>query len=116
MAQVVREGPYGDALGGPMTPHHLESSAVINAFAEGVLAFVDDHARFAAAAARPVSSLGPTSALSKWMMDTAEDAAPISTLLENRAFRNYLERRVGDRALAEDILQDAFEKVVGRFR
>ena len=49
------------------------------------------------------------------MMDSAEDAAPISTLLENhRAFLNYLERRVGDRALAEDILQDAFAKVVAR--
>ena len=48
-------------------------------------------------------------------MDSAEDAAPILTLLENhRAFLNYLERRVGDRALAEDILQDAFAKVVAR--
>ena len=38
------------------------------------------------------------------MMDLAEDAASISTLLENhRAFLSYLERRVGDRALAEDI-------------
>jgi RNA polymerase sigma-70 factor (ECF subfamily) len=36
-------------------------------------------------------------------------------LLENhRAFLRYLERRVGDRALAEDILQDAFAKVVAR--
>jgi DNA-directed RNA polymerase specialized sigma24 family protein len=33
--------------------------------------------------------------------------APIVVLLENhRAFLRYLERRVGDRALAEDILQD----------
>jgi RNA polymerase sigma factor (sigma-70 family) len=48
-------------------------------------------------------------------MDSAHDAAPLSTLLENhRAFLNYLERRVGDRALAEDILQDAFAKVVSR--
>lgn len=47
------------------------------------------------------------------MMDT--DGAPVSTLLENhRAFLAYLERRVGDRALAEDILQDAFAKVVAR--
>jgi RNA polymerase sigma factor (sigma-70 family) len=38
---------------------------------------------------------------------------PIAALLDNhRAFLNYLERRVGDRALAEDILQDAFVKVV----
>jgi RNA polymerase sigma factor (sigma-70 family) len=48
-------------------------------------------------------------------MDTARDAAPVATLLENhRAFLRYLERRVGDRALAEDILQDAFAKVVAR--
>ena len=52
-----------------------------------------------------------------WMMDTAENAAPVATLLENhRAFLRYLERRVGDRALAEDILQDAFAKVVARAR
>src|SRR5688572_12501883 len=49
------------------------------------------------------------------MMDSAEDATPISTLLENhRAFLNYLEGRVGDPSLAEDILQDAFAKVVAR--
>ena len=49
------------------------------------------------------------------LMDSAEEAAPISTLLENhRAVLSYLERRVGDRALAEDILQDAFAKVVAR--
>jgi RNA polymerase sigma-70 factor (ECF subfamily) len=48
-------------------------------------------------------------------MDTAENAAPVATLLDNhRAFLRYLERRVGDRALAEDILQDAFAKVVAR--
>ena len=40
---------------------------------------------------------------------------PVAILLENhRAFLQYLERRVGDRALAEDILQDAFVKVVER--
>lgn len=39
----------------------------------------------------------------------------MATLLENhRAFLRYLERRVGDRALAEDILQDAFAKLVAR--
>ena len=49
------------------------------------------------------------------MMDPADGAPPISTLLENRrAFLSYLERRVGDRALAEDILQEAFAKVVAR--
>jgi RNA polymerase sigma-70 factor (ECF subfamily) len=48
-------------------------------------------------------------------MDTAEPGAPVAILLENhRAFLRYLERRVGDRALAEDILQDAFAKVVTR--
>jgi RNA polymerase sigma factor (sigma-70 family) len=41
--------------------------------------------------------------------------ASVSTLLVNhRAFLRYLERRVGDRALAEDILQDAFTKVLAR--
>ena len=49
------------------------------------------------------------------MMRTAEGPAAIDTLLANhRAFLRYLERRVGDRALAEDILQDAFAKVVSR--
>ena len=48
-------------------------------------------------------------------MDTPAGPAPLETLLENqRAFLRYLERRVGDRALAEDILQDAFAKVVAR--
>ena len=42
-------------------------------------------------------------------------SAPVAILLENhRAFLRYLERHVGDRALAEDILQDAFAKVVAR--
>ena len=41
--------------------------------------------------------------------------APIEVLLENhRAFLRYLERRVGSRELAEDILQDAFIKVIDR--
>jgi DNA-directed RNA polymerase specialized sigma24 family protein len=49
-------------------------------------------------------------------MDAAADTpAPIATLLENhRAFLRYLECRVGDRALAEDSLQEAFAKVVAR--
>jgi RNA polymerase sigma-70 factor (ECF subfamily) len=47
--------------------------------------------------------------------DTDEFAAPLSVLLENhRAFLRYLERRVGDREMAEDILQDAFIKVMDR--
>ena len=41
--------------------------------------------------------------------------APLDLLLENhRAFLQYLERRVGNRELAEDILQDAFVKVMNR--
>jgi DNA-directed RNA polymerase specialized sigma24 family protein len=48
-------------------------------------------------------------------MDAPETDRPLEALLENhRAFLRYLERRVGDRALAEDILQDAFAKVVAR--
>lgn len=48
-------------------------------------------------------------------MDAVEHRGPVATLLENhRAFLQYLERRVGDRALAEDILQEAFAKVVAR--
>ena len=44
-----------------------------------------------------------------------ETPAPLEILLENhRAFLKYLERRVGDRELAEDILQDAFAKVIDR--
>jgi len=46
----------------------------------------------------------------------SEDSpAPLDALVENhRAFLRYLERRVGDRELAEDILQDAFIKVMDR--
>ena len=45
----------------------------------------------------------------------SDDASALSVLLENhRAFLLYLERRVGDRSLAEDILQDAFTKVMDR--
>lgn len=48
-------------------------------------------------------------------MNTDTNAASLATLLENhRAFLRYLERRVGDRALAEDILQNAFAKVLAR--
>ena len=43
----------------------------------------------------------------------ADTPAPLEVLVENhRAFLAYLERRVGDRALAEDILQDAFVRMV----
>jgi RNA polymerase sigma factor (sigma-70 family) len=49
-------------------------------------------------------------------MDAGDDApALVATLLENQqAFLRYLQRRVGDRELAEDILQEAFAKVVAR--
>lgn len=48
-------------------------------------------------------------------MDAQEAAAPVEALLANhRAFLRYLERRVGDGALAEDILQDAFAKIVAQ--
>jgi RNA polymerase sigma-70 factor (ECF subfamily) len=47
--------------------------------------------------------------------ETRDSAAPLEVLLENhRAFLRYLERRVGNRELAEDILQDAFVKVMDR--
>jgi len=42
-------------------------------------------------------------------------AAALDVLLQNhRAFLAYLTRRVGDRALAEDLLQDAFARVLAR--
>ena len=47
----------------------------------------------------------------------SEDDSPssIAVLLEShQAFLRYLERKLGNRALAEDILQDAFVKVVAR--
>ena len=48
-------------------------------------------------------------------MDAPDTAAPVEALLENhREFLRYLERRVGDRAFAEDILQEAFAKLVSR--
>lgn len=44
-----------------------------------------------------------------------DTVAPLDVLLENhRAFLRYLEGRVRDRALAEDILQDAFAKLIDR--
>ena len=50
-----------------------------------------------------------------WAVSTDQASAPVTALLENhRAFLQYLERRVGDRTLAEDLLQDAFAKVVAR--
>lgn len=43
----------------------------------------------------------------------AETPVPLATLVENqRAFLHFLERRVGDRATAEDLLQDAFARAV----
>ena len=44
-----------------------------------------------------------------------DSPAPLDVLLENhRVFLRYLARRVGDAELAEDILQDAFIKVLDR--
>jgi RNA polymerase sigma factor (sigma-70 family) len=49
------------------------------------------------------------------MGDADQNSPVVAALLDNhRMFLRYLERRVGDRALAEDILQDAFAKVVAR--
>jgi RNA polymerase sigma factor (sigma-70 family) len=46
---------------------------------------------------------------------STSDAGPLSVLLENhRAFLAYLTRKVGDAFLAEDLLQDAFARVVAR--
>jgi RNA polymerase sigma factor (sigma-70 family) len=46
---------------------------------------------------------------------TRASRAPLDVLLEShRVFLRYLERRVGDSSLAEDILQDAFVKVMER--
>jgi len=43
------------------------------------------------------------------------DADGLSRLWENhRVFLRYLEGKVGDRVLAEDILQDAFAKIIAR--
>jgi RNA polymerase sigma factor (sigma-70 family) len=45
--------------------------------------------------------------------DAAADHRALEVLVENRhAFLRFLERRVGDRATAEDILQDAFGRAV----
>ena len=44
-----------------------------------------------------------------------EAPAPLDALVENhRAFLRYLERRVGERGLAEDILQDSFTRVLAQ--
>src|SRR5262245_8056769 len=49
------------------------------------------------------------------MADSEVAREVLPALLENhRAFLRYVERRVGDRALAEDILQDAFAKALSR--
>lgn len=48
-------------------------------------------------------------------METEPTAGELSVLLDNhRAFLRFLERRVGSQDVAEDILQDAFAKVVAR--
>jgi RNA polymerase sigma-70 factor (ECF subfamily) len=49
------------------------------------------------------------------MSETMNEEPPLQLLVENHgAFLKFLARRVGDRALAEDILQDAFVKVMSR--
>jgi RNA polymerase sigma factor (sigma-70 family) len=65
--------------------------------------------------ARPTQTRASAAARSAlyWDMDQDEEIpkTAVAVLLENhRAFLGYLERRVGDRALAEDILQDAFTR------
>ena len=48
-------------------------------------------------------------------MDSRPISTPADALLENhRAFLQYLVKRLGDREIAEDILQEAFAKVVSR--
>jgi RNA polymerase sigma factor (sigma-70 family) len=48
-------------------------------------------------------------------MDADELSPSVAVLVDNhRALLHYLERRVGDRTIAEDILQDAFAKVVAQ--
>lgn len=48
-------------------------------------------------------------------LETKPSAETVRVLVENhRAFLQFLERRVGDRALAEDILQDAFVRGIGK--
>ena len=54
--------------------------------------------------------------MTRRVVDPAEHRASIEALVANhQASVRYLERRVGDCALAEDILQDAFAKI-GRVR
>jgi RNA polymerase sigma-70 factor (ECF subfamily) len=49
------------------------------------------------------------------MSDSEAGRNVVDTLLENhRAFLAYLTRRVGDRAMAEDLLQEAFAKTLAR--
>ncbi len=48
-------------------------------------------------------------------LDARPDAEIVGVLVDNhRSFLRFLERRVGDRALAEDILQDAFVRGLGK--
>jgi RNA polymerase sigma-70 factor (ECF subfamily) len=49
------------------------------------------------------------------MSDAATNPSAIQTLVDNhRVFLAFLERRVGDRATAEDLLQDAFVRGIDR--
>src|SRR3954452_11324629 len=59
--------------------------------------------------------LGILTSMARSEAPADESSAPLDVLLENhRVFLRYLERRVGDRELAEDILQDAFIKLMDR--
>jgi DNA-directed RNA polymerase specialized sigma24 family protein len=48
--------------------------------------------------------------------DSTDGRTRVATVLvqNHRAFLRFLERRVGDRALAEDLLQDAFTRNLDR--
>lgn len=62
----------------------------------------------------PVRLAEPSPSRINAMEPVPAEAALEALLANHRAFLGYLERRVGDRALAEDILQEAFAKVVSR--
>jgi RNA polymerase sigma factor (sigma-70 family) len=49
-------------------------------------------------------------------LDSSVDRTRVANVLveNHRAFLRFLERRVGDRALAEDLLQDAFVRNLDR--
>jgi RNA polymerase sigma factor (sigma-70 family) len=69
----------------------------------------DPHAHYTPPAADILNAMAASESLAN------ESRAALDILWQNhRTFLRYLERRIGDRALAEDILQDAFIKVMVR--